>query len=118
MGHLPSPADHVVRNECCTPDAVYGTDVGARRVVMDVTIMEGLLPREDEGRLVAELHAAILPVFERIYRDNWAALAGRFTYQGDKPLPARWEDLDPQRFRALLDDHTRRDDASDDTGGR
>ena len=98
MGQAPAD-DYVIRNECCTPDAVYGTDIWARTIRLEVDFPAKLLSREPEKDLVDELHAAILPVIERIYRDNWSVLAGKTLAGSNKPLPATWEELDPARFQ-------------------
>lgn len=100
MGYI-DPPDHVHRNECCTPDAVYGTTINDRFLKLTVHFpanMPALSRKAEDMALVAELHKAILPVIERIYRDSWHALARKKLPGHTKPFPGRWEDLDPRRF--------------------
>jgi hypothetical protein len=83
---------------CRTPGAAYGTQVSANEIVLRVKfprmVFTGWNSKSVVGRhLEAELHAALLPAIEKIYRDYWEVFRGR-TLDGDEtPLPQTWEEL-------------------------
>ena len=86
---------------CCrTPGAVYTTTVRPSVLALFVRAPEntnlfGNLTHDQERKLIADLHDALLPVMEGVYRDTWQSLAGKTLAEcGDKPMPDRWDDLE------------------------
>lgn len=78
---------------CKTPEAVYVTALDPDSIRLDVDLPVKLLNPNDERELVQDLHLAILPVIERLYRDRWRLIAGKTLKTDPKPMPEKWEDL-------------------------
>lgn len=48
----------------------------------------------NEDQLASDLHAAILPVIERVFHERWRLLAGQKSERlGTRRMPKKWTDL-------------------------
>lgn len=77
---------------CKTPSAVYSTSFERDFIDLGIRLPLRILNPPHEKELVAELHNAILPVIEKLYRERWNLFAGKEVDNGG-PLPPKWEDL-------------------------
>lgn len=89
---------NIARARCRTPGTKYGTDFTTKSIKLTIDLPVPMLlfsyGNVDEPKLRDDLHRAILPVMERVFRDRWSLLAGRKTERlGDKRMPKKWEEL-------------------------
>lgn len=84
-----------IKNACRTPEAVYftGLDVSTIRLEIELPVNMISTVSDEEAKLIAELHKAILPVIEKLYRERWNLLAGKKIGTDSNPMPATWEEL-------------------------
>ena len=93
MSATPTPT--VPFKECGTPDTVWGASVAAKHVKFTASFPAPLIAPQEEKAFIAEMHAAMLPVVERLYARRWVQMfAGTLDAEG-RPYPARYEDLWP-----------------------
>jgi hypothetical protein len=78
---------------CKTPEAVYTTALDPNSIRLDVDLPVSMLNPDSEKSLIQDLHLAILPVIEKLYRDRWHLLAGKVLKSDPKPLPSTWQEL-------------------------
>lgn len=82
---------------CRTPGAIYETAFTTNsitlRVLLPVQMLPSNLMREEEQRIAADLHAALLPAIERFYRDRWRRLAKKVLPGETAAMPELWEEL-------------------------
>jgi len=81
------------KNKCRTPGAVYETALRDRAVRLDVYLPVSMIEAVDHSLLIDELHKAVLPVMENLFKKKWSLLAGK-KLPGDRvALPDSWEEL-------------------------
>lgn len=84
----------VARSHCRTPGTIYGTQIDRDSITLRIDLPVKMLKEDAEPELIADLHKAILPVMERVFRDRWALLAGRKNPRlGTARLPLKWSEL-------------------------
>ena len=80
---------------CRTPGAVYETEFFdghlVHRIVFPFPVFKNGMGPERQRRLDKKIHAALLPVIEEFYRDNWQFFAERII-DGER-MPEQWEQL-------------------------
>ena len=81
---------------CKTPGAIYETSFRSKQVILEVNLpvefFEDLSKRK-EKKLAEDLHNALLPAMEQIYREFWSKLAGKVIEKDDEPMPRSWTEL-------------------------
>lgn len=84
----------IERSHCRTPGTNYGTQIERNSITLQIDLPVNMLKADAEPELSADLHKAILPVMERVFRDRWALLAGRKTARlGTARMPLHWSEL-------------------------
>lgn len=90
-------AGNLPLKECGTPDTEWGAVVTPHGADFTMDFPVDLILDEDKKRFIAEIHASIVPVVERMYRKRWKE---KFSGKRDKEgrlYPEKYEDLWPDR---------------------
>lgn len=94
MGNSAITMDDIERSHCRTPGTNYGTQIASDHIWLHIDLPTHMLKAGEEPQLTVDLHKAILPVIERVFRDRWHLLAGRKNSRlGTARMPLKWTEL-------------------------
>ena len=81
---------------CRTPGTVYDTNINPDRIRLAIRMPVNLLSditEEQKQQLVMDLHNALLPVVEQVFRQQWRQMSGKLIKGHTRPMPETWEEL-------------------------
>jgi hypothetical protein len=93
MGAVSDP--RMPAKECGTPDAQYSFSAWGKGVRFGVHFPMPLLRDRDEKAFFDEMHAAMLPVVERLYERMWSQCFANTVDDEGRPYPAEYRQLWP-----------------------
>jgi hypothetical protein len=95
MGATPTPELPV--KECGTPDTIWGALVDAEYIKFTARFPVPLIAPQEAKAFAAEMHAAMLPVVERLFERRWAQMfAGKKDAEG-RLYPQTYQELWPSQ---------------------
>jgi len=95
-----TPTPELPFKECGTPDTVWGADVSHQGFRFTAWFPVPLIKDSETRAFINEMHAAMLPVVERLYERRWAQmLAGKRDKEG-RPYPMTYAELWPTQAQS------------------
>lgn len=90
-----TPTPELPVKECGTPDTRWGAAVSARHIKFTAFFPVPLIAPQEESAFAMEMHAAMLPVVERLFERRWKQMfAGTNDAEG-RPYPDEYHQLWP-----------------------